>query len=98
MWSNLGEHITLRSLICETVKCSTDYFFFFFFKSKEKWKKKVGSIIKKMEDHADSEEPKIKSNLTLHGDIFLLRHSQAQTGYSTEYSSQNSGLVGNKNL
>lgn len=33
------------------------------------------------------------SNLTLHGDILMFRNSQTQIGYSTEYSSQNSGLV-----
>lgn len=51
----------------------------------EKKKKK-----KKMEDHAN---PNSEQNLTTFMATFLLRHSQAQIGYSTVYSSQNSGLV-----
>lgn len=45
---------------------------------------------KKMEDHAN---PNSEQNLTTFMATFLLRHSQAQIGYSTVYSSQNSGLV-----
>lgn len=45
---------------------------------------------KKMEDHTN---PNSEQYLTTFMATFLLRHSQAQIGYSTVYSSQNSGLV-----
>lgn len=82
----------IKGLLCETVNCST-----VLFKIIKKRGGKLGYHEEKMEDHADSKgEPKITSNLTLHGGILILRNSQPQTGYSTEYSSQNSGLVEKK--